>query len=96
MKIPDMIRKAMRNILLAAGVLILAVSCASNKHNNNNDMTPERLTYFSFDHHNSMAMFYGEKYNVSTMDDGRIHVVIDEGFPEEKELPPSSTSCSPS
>ena len=75
----------MNKILLFTGLMTLAVSCASPKHNNN-EMNTERLTYFSFDHHNSMAMFNGEKYNVSSMKDGRIHVVIDEGFPEEKEF----------
>ena len=67
-------------------LMALAVSCVSPKHNeNNNQMGTERLTYFSIDQHNSMAMA-GEKYEVSTMSDGRVHVVIDEGFPREKEF----------
>lgn len=70
---------------LFIGLMALTVSCVSTKHNNN-AMKAERLTYFSFDHHNSMAMFHGEKYNVTTMKDGRVHVVIDEGFPTEKEF----------
>lgn len=43
----------------------------------------ERLTSFRFDHHNSMAES-GEKYCVRLMDDDRVQVVIDEGFPDEK------------
>lgn len=62
------------------------VSCVSPNHNNNdNEMNTERLTCFSYDHHNSMSQD-GENYSVSTMEDGRIHVVIDEGFPGEKEF----------
>ena len=49
-------------------------------------MKTDRLVYFSFDHHNTMMQFVGEKYLVNTMNDGRIHVVIDEGFPGEKEF----------
>lgn len=47
-------------------------------------MNSERLTFFSYNHHNTMNRFSGENYNVSTREDGRILVVIDEGFPEEK------------
>lgn len=75
----------MKRILLFTGLLALAVSCVSPKQNNN-EMKTERLTYFSFDHHNSMAMYSGEKYDVRLQKDGRVHVVIDEGFPEEKEF----------
>ena len=59
------------------------VSCIAQ---NPKDMKTERLTYFSYDHHNTMAWHSGEKYNVKTEKDGRIHIVIDEGFPEEKDF----------
>ncbi len=75
----------MKRLLLLTGLLALAGSCVSPKQNNN-EMKTERLTYFNFDHHNSMAMFCGEKYDVSLQKDGRVHVVIDEGFPKEKEF----------
>ena len=75
----------MKRLLLLAGLLVIATSCMSQKNKNNKDMNTERLTYFSFDHHNAMAMS-GEKYTVMAMKDGRTHVVIDEGFPSEKEL----------
>lgn len=58
-------------------------SCISQ---NPKDMKTERLTYFSYNHHNTMAWHSGEKYNVSTEKDGRVHIVIDEGFPEEKDF----------
>lgn len=74
-----------KNILLI-GLLAFAVSCMAQNPQNNNKMNTERLTYFSFDHHNTMMLFGGENYHVSTMKDGRIHVVIDESFPEEKEF----------
>ena len=41
---------------------------------NTKEMEKERLTYFSFDHHNTMVWHSGEKYNVSTEKDGRIHI----------------------
>ena len=59
---------------------------ASCNAQNNKNMKTERLTYFSFNHHNTMNIFYGEKYRVETMKDGRIHIVIDEGFPKEKDF----------
>lgn len=74
----------MKRTLLLTGVIELAVSCVSPQINNN-DMNTDRLTYFSFDHHNSMSQ-HGEGYDVSYMKDGRVHVVIDEGAPEEKEF----------
>ena len=74
-----------KNILLLTA-MILMVSCNAQNTNNTKDMKTERLTYFSFDHHNTMAMFSGEKYQVSTMKDGNIHVVIDEGYPNEKDF----------
>lgn len=74
----------MNRILLFSGLMAFALSCVSPKQNNN-EMDTERLTYFSFDHHNSMSM-HGEKYEVNTEDDGRLHIVIDEGSPGEKEF----------
>ena len=76
----------MKKFLLIVTLVAFAVSCVSQNHNTDNKMNKERLVYFSYDHHNSMAMFSGEKYNVSIMKDGRVHVVIDEGFPEEMEF----------
>lgn len=70
-----------KNFILAL-LLALFFSCLSQ---NKNNMTSERLSYFSFDHHNSMSMI-GEKYNVSMSKEGRIHIVIDEGLRDEKEL----------
>ena len=57
-----------------------SIHCQENR----NKMNTERLTYFNFDHHNSMVLYAGEKYEVSTAGDGRVLVVIDEGFPGEK------------
>lgn len=76
----------MKKIPLFAIILAFATSCASQNNTNSNNMKNERLVYFSFDHHNTMMQFVGEKYLVNTMNDGRIHVVIDEGFPGEKEF----------
>jgi hypothetical protein len=76
----------MKKHLLVIGLLVFAVSCASQNPQNNNEMNSERLTYFSFDHHNTMARFYGEKYQVSAMNDGRVHIIIDEGYPKEKDF----------
>ena len=76
----------MKKDLLFIGLLALSVSCISQTPKNNSTMNAERLTYFSFDHHNSMARFYGENYKVSTEKDGRIHIIIDEGFPKEKDF----------
>ena len=75
----------MNTTLFLTGLMALAVSCASSPQNNDNEMKTERLTYFSYDHHNSMSMD-GEKYDVSSTEDGRIHVVIDEGLAGEKEF----------
>lgn len=75
-----------KHIAVLIGLLAMAVSCVSQSPTNNNSMNKERLTYFSFDQHNSMAIYNGEKYKVSTEKDGRIRVVIDEAFPDEKEF----------
>lgn len=75
----------MKRLLLLVGLLVLTVSCMSQKHLINKKMNTERLVYFSFDQQNAFARC-GEKYEVGIMKDGRIHVVIDEGFPGEKEL----------
>lgn len=74
----------MNKTFLFSTLTALAVSCVSPKSNNN--METEHLTYFSFSHQNSMRIYNGEKYDVSITKDGRVHVVIDEGFPEEKEF----------
>lgn len=71
-----------KNLLL----LVLMCSLASCIAQNPKEMKKERLTYFSFDHHNTMVWHSGEKYTVSTEKDGRIHIIIDEGFPEEKDF----------
>lgn len=73
----------MKRFLLFIGLWALVSSCVSQAPENNGNK--ERLVYFSFDHHNSMSQC-GEKYAVSMMEDGRVRVVIDEGFPEEKEF----------
>ena len=74
-----------KNILLFS-FLSMMVSCVSQNPKNNNDMNTERLTYFSFNHHNTMARFNGESYLVSAQKDGRIHIVIDESYPNEKDF----------
>lgn len=76
----------MKNIVLLAGLLAFAHSCAFHNHDNDGEMKKERLTYFSFRHQNTMVMFAGENYSVSTLVDGRIKVVIDEAFPDEMEF----------
>lgn len=72
-----------KNLLLLVAIALLA-SCSAQ--NTNNMKKEERLTYFSFDHHNTMRIQIGEKYRVETMKDGRIHIVIDESFPKEKDF----------
>lgn len=65
----------------------MAVSCVSQKpENNNTQVNNEHLTYFSFDHHNTMVMYDGENYSVSRLQDGRVHLLIGEGLPEEMEF----------
>lgn len=75
----------MKKIPLFAGMLALVASCVSPK-SDNGTMSNERLTYFFYDHHNSMRIYNAEKYNVRILEDGRVHVVIDEGCPQEKEF----------
>lgn len=41
--------------------------------------TPERLTYFSFGEHGSMANS-GESYSLSITKDGQLSILIDEGM----------------
>lgn len=76
----------MKVLLLAVGLLCMSVSCVSQPPKTNDGKDKDSLTYFSFDHHNSMVMYNGEKYDVRLQKDGRIHVLIDEGYPDEKEF----------
>ena len=80
-----------KNILLLS-LFTLMVSCMSQNPQNHSTMNKERLTYFSFNHHNSMARFNGEGYIVKAEKDGRIRVIIDEAFPDEKEFIIDDTS----
>lgn len=73
----------MKRYLLLLVLLAIVFPCESRTEGDN--VKRERLVYFSFDHHNSMSQC-GERYAVSMMEDGRVRVVIDEGFPEEKEF----------
>ena len=75
----------MSRMPLLSAIIALATSCVS-PNPGNKDMAAEHLTAFRFSHQNSMAMYNGENYDVTTMNDGRVHVVIDEGFPGEKEF----------
>lgn len=70
--------------LFIIGLLALTVSCVTPKHNSI-EMNTERLNYFYFDQHNGMSQL-GENYSVSISKDGKIHVVIDEGYRNEMEL----------
>ena len=76
----------MKKSILLIGLIGLMLSCVSQNPKNNSTMNTERLTYFSFNHHNTMAQFNGEGYIVKTEKDGRIRVIIDETFPDEKEF----------
>lgn len=73
----------MKKNILMFGLAFLMLSCIAQNPKN---MNTERLTYFHFDHHNTMVMFGGENYEVSLEKDGRIHVVIDESYPREKDF----------
>ena len=70
----------MKKSLLMLGLMLVMTSCVAQKTKN---MKPDRLTYFSFDHHNTMVMFGGENYQVSMEKDGRIHIIIDNRYPDE-------------
>ena len=76
-------QKPMKKNLLLIGLIAFLMSCNAQ---NPKKMNSERLTYFSFDHHNTMARFNGERYQVSAEKDGRIHFIIDEGYPNEKDF----------
>lgn len=76
----------MKKNFLLIGLLAFAVSCSSQPPKNNDNMKNDRLTYFHFGHHNTMVRFKGEDYKVATMKDGRIQIIIDESFPQEKEF----------
>ena len=76
-------QEPMKKTTLLLGLMALLMSCNAQ---NPKEMNTERLTYFSFDHHNTMARFNGEKYQVSAEKDGRIHFIIDEGYPDEKDF----------
>ena len=76
----------MWKIILLVGLLAIVVSCVSQSPQNPKEMNNERLNYFSFNHHNTMARFNGESYLVNAQKDGRIHIVIDEGYPNEKDF----------
>lgn len=71
-------------ILIFVGLVALLVSCMSTKHNNI-EMKTERITYFRFEHRNSMAMS-GDRYEVSTTPEGRVCIVIDKELPGQKEF----------
>lgn len=44
------------------------------------------MTRFEYDRHNSMRIYNGMSYKVSLLDDGRVDILINEGFPDEKEI----------
>lgn len=72
-----------RSLLIFVWLALLMVSCVSTKHNK--EMKTERLTYFSYESHNAMAMI-GERYDISITPEGRVRVVIDQDRPSQKEL----------
>ena len=76
----------MKKNLLLICLITLMVSCISQNPQNHNAMKTERLTYFSFNQHNTMRYLNGEGYKVSAEKDGRIRVIIDEALPSEKEF----------
>ena len=50
-------QEPMKKTTLLLGLMALLMSCNAQ---NPKEMNTERLTYFSFDHHNTMARFNGE------------------------------------
>lgn len=97
----------MKKLFFFSSIVALLVSCNNNnsqmagamialttgtKTETRKNMENEKMTYFRFDHHNTMVMDIGEKYEVSKTKDGRIHIVIDESLPREKELYTSDSS----
>ena len=76
----------MKMNLLLICLNTLMFSCISQNPQNHNAMKTERLTYFSFNQHNTMRYLNGEGYKVSAEKDGRIRVIIDEALPSEKEF----------
>ena len=76
-------------LLLLAGLLVSLGSCStllpSNNKENKKNMKTERLVYFYYDHHNSMAES-GERYDVKTLDDGTVRLLINEHTSKEKTI----------
>lgn len=46
----------------------------------------EPMTKFEYNRHNSMRIYNGMSYKVSLLDDGKVNILINEGFPDEKEF----------
>ncbi len=46
----------------------------------------EPMTYFFFGRHNSMNPFDGLSYMAKLLDNGKVQIIINEGYPDEKEI----------
>ena len=74
----------MKSMIVLAGLLSL-FGCASPKHSpkpSENDT----ITYFSLSEGGGMNRFSGYAYQVETTDEGKVHFLFNEGYPDEKEL----------
>lgn len=71
----------MKKMILLLGLFSsLLPGCAQSQ-------TPsEPMTYFEYNRHNSMRIYNGMSYKVSRLDDGRVNILINEGFPDEKDI----------
>lgn len=74
----------MKTMIVLAGLLSL-FGCASPKHSpkpSENDT----ITYFSLSEGGGMDRFSGYAYQVELTEEGKVHFLFDEGYPDEKEL----------
>ena len=71
----------MKKMILLFGLFSSIISgCAQNAK------PTEPMTYFEYNRHNSMRIYKGMSYKVSLLDDGRVNILINDGFPDEKEF----------
>lgn len=71
----------MKKIILMLGIFSSIFSGCSQ-----NVKPTEPMTLFEYNRHNSMRIYNGMSYKVSLLDDGRVNILINEGFPDEKEI----------
>lgn len=76
----------MAKVMMILGILTSLFGCSTPEKTPADFLENDTITYFSLSEGGGMNRFSGFAYQIKETEDGKVHFLFDEGYPDEKEF----------